>query len=394
MFKFLPYIYKNLRGHHVRTIMTVGGTAVLMLLFCFVSSIQEGLARLTDPSRQDNRLIVFQAYRFCPSVSQLPIAYGDLIEKTPGVGTLNGPDGKSVPAVLPIKVVVNNCRASLDTVVFHGVPPDRLRALREQHLKLLDGNWEAFVKRRDGGALVGRKIAERRHLAVGKPFTISGVTVNVEGIFSSDHPGEENLIYTHLDFLLNLTPGHHQDLLVTMYEVHVQNPEQVDAVAKSIDERIRDKYPVHTETKPQKAFYRQALADLVELIGFTRWLGFVCVGVVGVLVANSVIMAAQDRVKEHAVLQTIGYSGPRIFGLMLSESVLISVTGGILGVAGSLVWLHFQPLTLGTEGVSVDFLASPALAAWGLGLATGIGVLAGLVPAWQAGRANIAASLR
>ena len=58
MFKFIPYILKNLSGHRVRTLMTVGGAALLMFLFCFVSSIQQGLRTLTDPSRQDNRLIL------------------------------------------------------------------------------------------------------------------------------------------------------------------------------------------------------------------------------------------------------------------------------------------------------------------------------------------------
>jgi putative ABC transport system permease protein len=382
MFRFLPYVLKNLRGHRVRTLMTVGGTAVLMLLFSFVSSIQEGLRKLTDPSRQDDRLIVFQAYRFCPSVSQLPFpAYDELIQQTEGVRE-----------VLPIKVVVNNCRASLDTVVFHGVPPERLGRVRK--LQMLEGSWEAFAGRKDGGAIVGRKLAERRGIVVGKPITIAGVTVNVEGIFASEQPAEENLIYTHLNFLLNWQPGEKQDLFVTMYEVHVSDPARAEAIAQAIDERVRDRFTVHTETRPQKAYFRQALADLVEIIGFTRWLGIVCVGVVGVLVANSVIMAAQDRVKEHAVLQTIGYSGRRIFGLMLSESLLISVAGGLFGIGGCLAWLTWKPMTLGNEGVSIDFLATPALALWGLALATLVGILAGLVPAWQAARADIVKSLR
>jgi putative ABC transport system permease protein len=125
-----------------------------------------------------------------------------------------------------------------------------------------------------------------------------------------------------------------------------------------------------------------------------RWLGFVCVGVVVVLVSNSVVMAAQDRVKEHAVLQTLGFSGPRIVSLMLTESGLISLAGGVLGTVGCVAFLLWQPLSLSTEGVSIDFEASPALAAWGLGLSLVVGLVAGAVPAWQAGRAEIVSSLR
>jgi putative ABC transport system permease protein len=99
-------------------------------------------------------------------------------------------------------------------------------------------------------------------------------------------------------------------------------------------------------------------------------------------------------VKEHAVLQTLGFSGPRIVSLMLSESCLISLAGGVLGTVGCVAFLLWQPLSLSTEGVSIDFEASPALAAWGLGLSLVVGLLAGAVPAWQAGRAEIVSSLR
>ena len=119
-----------------------------------------------------------------------------------------------------------------------------------------------------------------------------------------------------------------------------------------------------------------------------------CVGVVVVLVANSVVMAAQDRVKEHAVLQTLGFSGLRILGLMLAESFLISLAGGVLGTLACVAWLMWRPMTLSTEGVSIDFIATPELVGLGLGLSAIVGLAAGLIPAWQAGRKEIVTSLR
>ena len=377
MFKFFPYVRKNILGHRARSLMTVVGTALLLFLFLFVASIQDGLDRLLNS--RDDKLIVFQAYRFCPSSSQLPVFYEDAVREVPGVKD-----------VLPVKVVVNNCRASLDTVVFHGVDPKLLPRARE-HFRFLSGDWSAFAGRTDA-ALVGRRIAERRGLSPGQSFTVAGITVTVAGVFASDVSGEENVIYTHLDLLLN--NQHHAEFHVTLMEVVLNDPQQAETVAKAIDAKIKDRFEVPTETKPQKAHYQTALADLLDLIAMTRWLGLVCVGVVVVLVANSVVMAAQDRVKEHAVLQTLGYSGPRIFGLMLAESLLISLAGGIVGTAACVAWLLWKPLTLSTEGVSIDFVASPALAAWGMGLAAFVGLAAGAIPAWQAGRAEIVQSLR
>jgi putative ABC transport system permease protein len=227
---------------------------------------------------------------------------------------------------------------------------------------------------------------------VGQSFTASGITVQVAGIFASEGPGEENVIYTHLPLLLN--GSHHGEFHVTQFEVTLADASNAESVATAIDAKLRDRFEVPTETKPQKAHLQNALADLMDLIGMTWWLGIVCVGVVVVLVANSVIMAAQDRVKEHAVLQTIGFSGPRITSLMLAESCFISLLGGLIGLAASTAWLMLRPLSLSTEGVSLDFTATPALLGWGVGLAALVGILAGSVPAWQAGRAEITAALR
>jgi putative ABC transport system permease protein len=292
--------------------------------------------------------------------------------------------------VLPVKTVVNNCRASLDTVIFQGTDPKLLPRARS-HFRFLAGDWSAFQARTDA-ALVGRRFAERRGLAAGQSFTGAGVTVHVAGVFASDQPGEENLIYTHLPLLLNT--AHPDEYHVTLYEVTLADADKAQATAAAIDTALRDRFQVPTETKPAKAHYQSALADLIDLIAMTRWLGLVCVGVVVVLVANSVVMAAQDRIKEHAVLQTIGFSGRRIVSLMLTESCLVSVAGGAVGLAACAAWLAFAPVAVSTEGVSLDFTATPALIGWGLGLALGVGLAAGVVPAWQAGRAEITASLR
>jgi putative ABC transport system permease protein len=378
VWKFLPYIRKNLLGHRVRTAMTVAGTALLLFLFLFVTAVQNGLDRLLDA--RDDKLIVYQAYRVCPSSSQLPVFYADAIRSVAGV-----------KEVLPVKVVVSNCRLSTDTVVFNGVDPKVLPTVRPG-LRFLSGDWSAFQERSDA-ALVGRRIAERRNLRSGQSFTSAGTTVHVAGVFASDGLGEENVIYTHLA-LFGLNETAHHAFHTTLFEVHLADPAQAESLAAAIDAKIRDRFDVPSETKPQKAHYAAALADVLDLIDLTRWLGLVCVGVVVVLVANSVVMAAQDRVKEHAVLQTLGYTGRRIVGLMLSESCLISVAGGVIGTVACVAFLVWQPISLSTEGVSIDFLATPLLVIWGLGLSILVGLVAGAVPAWQAGRAEIVNSLR
>jgi putative ABC transport system permease protein len=370
---------KGLWRHRTRTALTVSGSAVALFVFCFVGAVREGLARLTDDRASERTLIVFQANRFCPSTSKLP---------EDGARTIAAKvDG--VRDVVPIKVFLNNCRASLDIVVFHGIPPEKLKTARD--LKLIDGDWDRFGRQTDA-ALVGQALARRRGLRVGQKFSIGEVTVTVAGVFTAARPGEENLLYTRLEFLQR-TRGLNSVGTVTQFEVQLQEGADADTVCRAIDALFRGG-PVQTDTRPKGVFEANAVGDLMELIGFAQYLGFACLGLVLALLATTTVMAVQDRVREHAVLQTLGFSWRRIFALVLSESLIVGLTGGLLGTGAAVAVLAWGGLAVGTEGVPIAFVPSAGLAAKGLAAALGVGALAGLVPAWQASRTEVVASLR
>jgi putative ABC transport system permease protein len=376
MWRFAPYLLKSLWRHGTRTALTVIGAAIALFIFSFVGAIQDGLAGLTRLS--EHRLIVFQANRFCPSTSQMPEHYKGPLAKVPGVKD-----------VVPIKVYTNNCRASLDVVVFYGMPPDKVRTARDLHL--VEGSWSEFEKHRDS-ALVGQALARRRRLSIGQRFSVGQVTVAVAGIFTASNSAEENFLYTHLDFL-QYTRGLNSVGTVTQFEVLLTEDADPDTVARAIDDRYRGG-PVQTDTRTKGVYLAKAVGDLADLIHFTNYLGYACVVLVLCLVATTTVMAVQDRVREHALLQTLGFSGSRIFQLVLSESLFVSFVGGTLGIASAMVVLAWSRLAIGTQGVTIAFTPSIGLALTGLVVTVAVGALAGLVPAWQASRAEIVRSLR
>src|SRR5688572_7873151 len=147
MLKFAPYILKTLWRHRSRTVLTVSGSAVALFVFCFVGSVQEGMNDLTRRQAENRALVTFQANKFCPATSHLPQDYDQKIRQLPGVRD-----------VIPIQVFTNNCRASLDVVVFYGIPPEKLRAARD--FELLSGSWAEFEDHQDA-AVVGRAVAGR-----------------------------------------------------------------------------------------------------------------------------------------------------------------------------------------------------------------------------------------
>ena len=160
------------------------------------------------------------------------------------------------------------------------------------------------------------------------------------------------------------------------------------AKSKEIDELFRGG-PVLTDTRSKGVFQAKSLGDLSQLISLAHYLGYACVGLVLALVATTTVMSVQDRIKEHAVLQTLGVTGRRVFGLVLSESTLLSIAGGLVGVAAAMLALQLSHLSVGAEAVTIAFQPSWPLAATGIFVSAVVGLLAGLAPGWHAARTNI-----
>lgn len=378
MFKFLPYILKSLWRHRTRSLLTISGAGVALLVFCFVGAVQNGLFALTDSQEAGRTLVVFQENRFCPQSSRLPEDYAQTIKKMPGVS-----------AAVPIKVFTNNCRASLDSIVFQGLVPDQLKQFRK--LNIVRGDWNNFARQGDGG-LVGSAVAARRKLKIGEKFSIGEVTVLVAGVFHSTEPSEDSLIYTHLDFLQR-SRGPNEVGVVTQIEVHLAESADPDQISAAIDAKFH-RGPVATTTRTKGMFQADTLSDLAELIGFIHWLGYACVGLVLSLVATTTVMSVQDRIKEHAVLQTLGFRPLRVLRLVVTESVTLSSLGGGLGVVSGLLFLAWAKMSVAAEGVTIAFRPSWDLAWQGILASLIVGLLAGIVPGWRAARAEIVPALR
>jgi putative ABC transport system permease protein len=376
--KFLPYILKTLWRHRSRTILTVSGSAVAVYVFCFVGAIQEGMDDLRRRQQAKGSLITFQANKFCPATSHLPQDYDEQIARLDGVRE-----------VIPIQVFTNNCRASLDVVVFYGVPPKLLRVARD--FELVSGSWAEYEQHQDA-AVVGRAVAARRGIRTGDKFSIGDLSVQVAGVFESDDPAEENYIYSHLDFLQR---GKGMDRVGTVTQLEVLLDHGVDLDAKSVEiDRALQGGPVETTTRPKGVFQAKSLGDLTQLIGMAHYLGYACVGLVLALVATTTIMSVEDRIAEHAVLQTIGFSGATVFRLVMTESVLLSVAGGGAGVMAAMLSLELSSLSIGAEAVTIAFTPSFRLAALGLIVSAVAGALAGVAPALHASAADIVPALR
>ncbi len=375
----IPYIAKQITRHRVRSLLTIAGIGIAMFLFTAVQAMNRGVTSATEARSNDTTLVVYREDRYCPATSQLPQDYQRRIEAIDGV-----------VSATPIKVVVSNCRTSLNVVTFRGVPKNAFIADRGDELDLVEGSLDSWLKRTDA-ALVGETLARRQGLRPGMTFDAAGITATVAGVIRSDDPQDQNVAFTALEFVQ--LAGRDQLGVVTQFDVKVADASMLESVAVAIDEQFAYAQEP-TATFTQQAFIGRIARDIIELVGFASWLGLGCLAAVLALIANAIVLSVQSRVSEHAVLQTLGFSGPLLAALIVVEGLALALAGGGIGAAAAVATAQLGGFALSVEGASIPIVADARLLATGIVTCGAIGVAAGLVPAWQASRRQIAACLR
>jgi putative ABC transport system permease protein len=360
--RLLTYERRTILRAKTRSLLTILGTVLAMGLFAFVRSLESGVERLAAASNVPV-LVVFQSSRFCPLTSELPMRYADEIRRMPGV-----------VSVLPTLVFINSCRANLDLVTLHGVTAD---ALSDVHaIKTLSGDLEGWRNQSDG-ALVGKRLAERRGVGPGDRIRLGNVDIQVQGVITSAGGGLDNVAFVHLD---QLQLARRKQGKATEFLVRLSPDADPAAVARAIDERfLIDEQP--TDTKTMQAFVSAAVGEVGEVVGFARLLGYLAVAVVVLILGNTVWISAHTRIAEFGVMQTMGASGLLVAGLVVVEGVFLALVGGLLGVAAVFAALLLHPVTLGIEGFGIDLLPEPSLFLLGMAVSAGVGLLAAIGPA-------------
>lgn len=374
-----PYVFKQVVRNRVRSLLTIAGIAIAMFLFTSVQAMNQGVTLATTETANDTTLVVYRADRFCPATSQLPQDYQSQIEQISGV-----------ESATPMKIVVSNCRTSLDVVTFRGVPKEKFIRVMGSELEIISGDLESWLNRTDA-ALIGETLANRRGLTPGMRFDAAGITAYVAGVIRSENPQDQNVAYTALEFVQ--LAGRDQLGIVTQFNVKATDSSQLDRIASEIDEVFRTAQEP-TSTFSEKAFIGRVADDIIELVGFARWLGIGCLAAVLALVANSIILSVQSRVSEHAVLQTLGYSSRLVAILIVAEGLVLALLGGGLGALAAVLVANYGSFALSVEGTTIPIVANTELLLWGIVVCGAMGVFAGLVPAWQASRREIAACFR
>ncbi|SRR5579875_417635 len=251
----------------------------------------------------------------------------------------------------------------------------------------------AWVKDR-AGCIVDSRLAAAHHWNVGDHLFIKGsifpvtLDLTVDGIFVS--PVAFQSIYFNQEYVNQALPF--MANLDDTFIVLTASPRDATRVADAIDAMFRDS-PQPTRTETAKSFTLDFINMLGNIKAFMLAIASAVVFAILLVSANTMAMSVRERIREIAVLKTLGFPKNSILALLIGEAVTVTLLGGLIGVF--LASLLLFGAAHGPAGQMLGNLrVTPGVFSLALVAAALVGILSGLLPSWRAASQPVVQGLR
>ena len=146
-----------------------------------------------------------------------------------------------------------------------------------------------------------------------------------------------------------------------------------------------------TSTDTEKAFNKAFVAQIGNIALIVGLVVGAAFATILMIVGNTMVMAVRERTREIGVLKTLGFSGGHILRLVLGESLLLALLGGLPGIALAALFAASMETRVGN--FVPGFAVTPGIAITAVGLMLALGLATGLIPAINGMRLKIATAL-
>ena len=368
--ELIKLLVRNTLRHKLRSLLTILGVAVAVMAFALLRTVVNAWYAGVEASAA-NRLITRHAVSF---VFTLPLAYRDRIAQVAGV------DGVTYASWFSGVYIDKNqffARLAVDSETFFDVYPEFLIEPRQ---------FEAF-KRERNACIIGVDIAKRYNLKIGDIMTIEGDVYPgrwefvVRGIYrprdQTTDPATMMFHYKYLDERIREEmPARAGE--IGWYIVRVSESDQSARISREID-RLFANSRAETKTETERAFQQNFLSAASAVITAMNIMSFVIIGIILLVVGNTMIMSARERTHEYAVLKALGFSGFQLFVLIAGESLILSIFGSAVGLSVTFPAVEGFQRAL-PKGWFPVFYIKPETVVFGCVAGLMVGVIAALIP--------------
>lgn len=379
----LKLLLRNAFRHRLRAWLTVLSVAIAILAFGMLRSFIGAWYAGVEQSSA-TRLVTRNAVSL---IFPLPLSYKDKIRQVEGVTTVSWGNWFGGIYIDEKNFFAN---FAVDAEPYLELYPEYLFNENEK---------TAFLRDRKGFA-AGRKLAARFGWKIGDQVTLKGTIFPgnwdfaLKAIYKGrDETTDETLFMFHWDYLneaLKKTAPIRADQ-VGFYMIGARSLEIVPQVARNIDEMFKNSM-AETLTETEKAFQLSFIAMSQAILTVIRLVSLVIIVIILAVVANTVSMTARERFGEFAVFRTLGFGAFHIVGLIVGESVLITLLGCAFGtvltfpvakILSNILSAWFPVFRVLPETIYLNIIAAVV-----------VGLLASVIPAWRAINMHIVDGLR
>jgi putative ABC transport system permease protein len=384
MFRWLPMVWANLKRRKLRLVITFASILLAFLMFGMLDALRTSLSGVVNVIGADRLLVQSKVNMIVP----LPRAHYEKIRAIDGVkaaASFNWFGGMYKDAKQPIQMQATD-------------PEEFLRVYPE--LKLKPEEIAAWKQNRQG-MIIGKLLANANGWKVGDRVPIRSQIwrkldgsdtwqFDIVGIYGVDGGGvNQGSAFFQYDYF-NESLQFGKDM-AGMVAVRVLDPKQSDSIAARIDSQFANS-PNETKTATEREFVKRLLDQVGNigaiLVSVTTAVFFTML----LVTANTMARSVSERTNEIGVLKTLGFSGRIILGLVLGESLFLTLTGGLVGLG--LAWVFAGAIGVSIKDYFPAFHIGASTFTVGLSLMVAFGLITGLWPALMAMRLKIVDALR
>lgn len=253
--------------------------------------------------------------------------------------------------------------------------------------------WAAWRADRSG-CVVDARLFAQHHWHLGQHLFIKGtifpvtLELTIDGIFHAP-PGFE-AIYFNQKYLQESVPA--LTSIAGMFYVLTNSTKAVGRVGRTIDAMFQNS-PAPTRSESERAFFMSFVGMLGNIKAFILAISMAVVFAILLVSANTMAMSIRERIREVAVLKTLGFTRHGVVRLFVGEAVAIALLGGILGACGAAFLIAMGSHS--PQGAMLKaFTVTPGIVALALGVAVIVGLVSAALPAWRAADRGIVEGLR
>jgi putative ABC transport system permease protein len=383
MFRHFPLVVRNATRNRRRSLLTVLSISTSLCLLGVLMALYHQFY-LRDPADgQSPRLVVRNRISI---TNIMPVSYREKIKTLPGV--------REITVFQYFGGTYKDTREMKNLFSRFAIEADKLFTIYPE-FEVPDDQKAAFLKDRTG-CIIGEPLAVRLNLKIGDRMVIQGdifpvlMDMKVRAIYHS--PRDSENLFFHDEYMRESLAKGFKDV-VSMFVVRAENTEVMPRVSRTIDEMFRNSQ-YETQTDTERAFEMSFLGYLGNVKMFLLSIGGALTFTVMLVSANTMAMSVRERVKEVGILKSLGFTRGTILGILIAESVLIAIAGGLIGLLFSNLILKALKMAPSIFVNLKTVALTPPLAVTCLVLAALIGFVSCVIPAYSASRRSIVEAMR